>query len=88
MKDVETTITAALKNDSESNFSISDEALFKRATTTVNNQQATKDLLALGMASIWIVFVSLFMKILKPIFTQVTIAPKTISTHITNNENK
>ena len=71
MKDLENNIAKVLANDSENAFTTTDDELFKRATATANNQQATKDLFALGMASIWIVFISIFMKILNPIFTQV-----------------
>jgi len=51
------------------------------SSITANNQQGSKDLVALGMASIWIVFVSIFMKILKPIFKKVATKPTTINTY-------
>ena len=90
MKDIENNdiaknITAELKGDPELFFSTSDDDFFKRATKTANNQQGTKDLLALGMASIWVVFISIFMKILKPIFKQMAASPKTINTNTTRN---
>lgn len=86
MNDIEKNITKALQNDPEVRFSTSDNELFKRASTTANNQQGTKDFLALGMASIWVVFVSIFMKILKPIFKKMAKNPITINT--TMNESK
>ncbi|KGJ87028.1 hypothetical protein [Colwellia psychrerythraea] len=76
MKDIEKDIAAELKSGSELAFATSDDDLFRRATKTVNNQQGTKDLLALGMASLWVVFMSIFMKILKPIFKQMARKPK------------
>lgn len=88
MKDIEKNIAEELKNSSELAFSTSDDELFKRATVTANNQQGTKDLLALGMASIWVVFVSIFMKILKPIFKQMANNSEKKSTTTTNNGNK
>ena len=75
MQNIEKNIAEELKDDSEFSFRASDNELFKRATTTANNQQGTKDLVALGMASIWVVFVSVFMKILKPIFKQMATKP-------------
>ena len=71
MKDIEKKITQELATEPEFILNTPDDELFKRATTTANNQQGTKDLVALGMASIWVVFISIFMKILKPVFTQV-----------------
>jgi hypothetical protein len=88
MKNFEKNIAKELKSDSELVFSTSDNELFKRASITANNQQGTKDFFALGMASIWVVFVSLFMKILKPIFNKMATNPKTTSTNATLNENK
>ncbi len=85
MKDIEKNIAAELKNDPELTFSTSDDDLFKRATTTANNQRGTKDLLALGMASLWVVFISIFMKILKPIFKQMAAKPKKIKTNSATN---
>mgnify|MGYP003385364404 CR=1 FL=1 len=86
MNNIEKNITDAFQSDPEVVFSTSDNELFKRASTTANNQQGTKDFLALGMASIWIVFVSIFMKILKPIFKKMATNPITTST--TTNESK
>ena len=88
MNDIEKNIAKELRSDSELAFSTSDNELFKRASTTVNNQQGTKDLVALGMASIWIVFVSIFMKILKPIFKQMATNTIITSINATNNESK
>ena len=85
MKNIENDITKELKGDPDLAFSTSDDELFKRATKTVNNQQGTKDLVALGLASIWIVFVSIFMKILKPIFKKMADKPKRINSNTTNN---
>jgi hypothetical protein len=87
MKDIEKNIAAELKTDPELVFSTSDSELFKRASTTANNQQGTKDLFALGMASIWIVFVSIFMKILKPVFKRMANNPTT-RINTTTNESK
>ena len=90
---LEKNIAEELQNDPELAFSTSDDELFKRATKTVRNQQGAKDLVALGMASIWVVFVSIFMKILKPIFKQMAVNSKlknadTQSANTTNNGNK
>lgn len=85
MKDIEKNIAAELKNGPELAFSTADDDLFKRATTTANNQQGTKDLLALGMASLWVVFISIFMNILKPIFKQMAAKPQKISTNAATN---
>lgn len=81
MKNIEKNITEELKSDTELVFSTSDEEFFKRATTTANNQQGTKDLVALGLASIWVVFVSIFIKILKPVFKQMATNSNTTSTN-------
>ena len=88
MKNLEKNIAKELKSDPELVFSTSDNELFKRASITANNQQGTKDLVALGLASIWVVFVSIFMKILKPIFKKMETNPKTTCTNATLNENK
>jgi hypothetical protein len=88
MKNLEKNIAKELKSDPELVFSTSDNELFKRASITANNQQGTKDLVALGLASIWVVFVSIFMKILKPIFNKIATNPKTTGTNATLNENK
>ncbi|MBO1256203.1 hypothetical protein J3L16_10955 [Alteromonas sp. 5E99-2] len=77
MNKLEKDITEQLENDTDFEFSISDGELFKRASKTANNQQGVKDLAALGMASIWVVFASLFMQILQPIFKQMAKTPKT-----------
>lgn len=86
MKNIEKIITKELQTDTEFAFSTSDDDLFKRAAAVKNNQQGTKDLVALGMASIWIVFVSILMKILKPIFQQMASSPENIRTNTNNNE--
>jgi hypothetical protein len=90
MKNIEKNITQELKNEPELVFNTSDDELFKRAAITTNKQQGKKDLLALGLASIWVVFVSIFMKILKPLFKQMAtkseIKASTIDT--TNTTNK
>ncbi|PKG86215.1 hypothetical protein CXF85_00410 [Colwellia sp. 75C3] len=92
MNDIEKNIAAELKSEPELAFSTSDDDLFKRATATGNNRQGSKDLLALGMASLWVVFISIFMKILKPIFKQMAAkAPKistNTATNTTNNRSK
>jgi len=92
MKNIENNIAAELKSDPEVVFNTSDEDFFKRATTAANNQQGTKDLLALGMASIWVVFISIFMNILKPIFKQMAVKPnkksKNIATNTINSRSK
>jgi len=75
MKDIEKNIAVALNKGSESDFTTSDAELFKRATTAANNQQGTKDLLALGVASLWVVFISIFIKILKPLFKKMATKP-------------
>lgn len=68
MKSIEQSLIEELDCDDDITFTTTDEELFKRAVTTANVQQGSKDLIALGMASIWVVFASIFMKILKPIF--------------------
>lgn len=88
MKDIENDITKELMSEPEVPFSTSDDELFNRATKTANNQQGTKDLVALGMASIWVVFVSIFIKILKPIFKKMGTNPIKTSANINNNGSK
>ena len=68
MKEIENIIIDGVTDDSDYHFNTSDDEIFKRAVKTANVQQGSKDMLALGMASIWVVFVSIFMKILKPVF--------------------
>ena len=68
MKSIEQSLIEELDRDDDITFTTTDEELFKRAVTTANVQQGSKDLISLGMASIWVVFASIFMKILKPIF--------------------
>ena len=68
MKNIEESIAEELGEGSDITFNMSDDELFKRAVKTANVQQGSKDLIALGMASIWVVFISIFMKILKPVF--------------------
>ena len=87
MKDIEKNITAELKSEPELVFTTSDDELFKRASITASNQQGTKDLVALGMASIWIVFVSILMKILQPIFKKIVTTPMSTNINITTNTN-
>ena len=83
-KDIEKNIAAQLSSEDEVAFKVSDDELVKRATVSANNQQGTKDLVALGMASIWVVFISIFMNILKPVFKQMEVNKK-MSTHSKNN---
>jgi hypothetical protein len=66
MNNLEKNLTEGLEREDEVAFVTSDEELFKRAVSTVNVQQGSKDLITLGMASIWVVFVSIFMNLLKP----------------------
>jgi len=73
MKSIEQSLVEELANDHDVVFATSDEELFKRAETTINVQQGSKDFVALGMASIWVVFASIFMKVLKPIFDNMAI---------------
>jgi|GEM_PF-1442047 len=87
MKDIEDDIKKELINEPELAFTTSDDELFKRATKTANNQQGTKDLVALGMASIWVVFVSIFMKILKPIFKRMANKPTATKPATSTNDN-
>lgn len=68
MKEIENIIIDGVTDDSDYDYNTSDDELFKRAVKTANVQQGSKDMLALGMASIWVVFISIFMKILKPVF--------------------
>ena len=68
MNKIEQSLTAALERDDEVAFVKTDEELFKRAVSSASAEQGSKDLIALGMASIWVVFASIFMKILKPVF--------------------
>jgi hypothetical protein len=76
MKDIEKSLAKELSCDADVAFSTSDDQL------------GTKDLVALGLASLWVVFISLFMKVLKPIFKQMAPCPKITSNSITNNENR
>ena len=66
MNNIEQSLTEGLEHEDEVAFVTSDEELFKRAVSTVNVQQGSKDLITLGMASIWVVFASIFMSLLKP----------------------
>jgi len=68
MNSIEQSLAEALERDEEVAFAKTDDELFKRAVSTASVQQGSKDLIALGMASIWVVFASIFMKILKPVF--------------------
>ena len=68
MNNIEQNLKDQFEQDDDIAFETPDEELFKRAVTTANVQQCSKDLIALGMASIWVVFASIFMKILKPVF--------------------
>ena len=88
MKNIEQNISVALKNDPELVFSTSDDELFKRATIAANNQQGTKDLLALGMASLWVVFISLFMNILKPVVKKMAVKPQPVSANTNTTDNR
>jgi hypothetical protein len=88
MKDIEKSLAEQLSHDNELTFRTSDDEFFKHAAITANNRQGTKDLVALGLASIWVVFISLFIKILKPVFKQMATTSKTTSTNTTNNERK
>ncbi len=85
MNKLEKDIAQQLESDTDFEFSIPDSELFKRASKTANNQQGVKDLAALGMASIWVVFASLFMQILQPIFKQMAKTSK-IKTNSTLTE--
>ena len=66
MKSIEQSLIEELDRDDDITFTTTDEELFKRAVTTANVQQGSKDLIALGMASIWVVFAGLFINVLKP----------------------
>lgn len=68
MNNIEQSLAEVLERDEEIAFVTTDEELFKRAVSTAIIRQGGKDLIALGMASIWVVFASIFMKILKPVF--------------------
>ena len=68
MKSIDEILFEELENNNNVVFSASDEELVQRAVSSANVQHGSKDLIALGMASIWVVFASLFMKILTPIF--------------------
>ncbi|MGB2740173.1 MAG: hypothetical protein WBC60_06400 [Cognaticolwellia sp.] len=68
MNSIEQSLAEVLERDDEVAFATTDDELFKRAVSTASVQQGSKDLIALGMASIWVVFASIFMKILKPVF--------------------
>ena len=85
-KDIEKNIAAQLSSEDEVAFKVSDDELVKRATVSANNQQGTKDLVALGMASIWVVFISIFMRLLTPIFKRTKAKKTNINT--SNNESK
>tara|TARA_R110000744_G_scaffold141484_1_gene252893 strand:+ start:2452 stop:2724 length:273 start_codon:yes stop_codon:yes gene_type:complete len=71
--DIEQSLVAELEGEDEVAFITSDEELFKRAEITANVQQGSKDLISLGMASIWVVFAGLFINILKPTFKNMAI---------------
>ncbi|MFT5757270.1 MAG: hypothetical protein ACI9LM_001999 [Alteromonadaceae bacterium] len=71
MQDIENMLKNELTDKSEENFTTSDDELIHRAIKTANNQQGGKDIVALGMASLWVVFVSIFIRLLKPFITTV-----------------
>lgn len=66
MNNIERDLTKALQREDDIAFVMSDEELFKRAEITANVKQGSKDLISLGMASIWVVFAGLFINVLKP----------------------
>ncbi|AWB58180.1 hypothetical protein [Colwellia sp. Arc7-D] len=66
MNNIEQNLTEALQCEDDISFVTSDEELFKRAESSANVQQGSKDLISLGMASIWVVFAGLFINVLKP----------------------
>ena len=66
MNNIEKNLTQALQREDDIAFAMSDEELFKRAEVTANVKQGSKDLISLGMASIWVVFAGLFINVLKP----------------------
>jgi len=68
MNIIEQSLVEELEREDEVAFITSDEELFKRAEITANVQQGSKDLISLGMASIWVVFAGLFVNVLKPTF--------------------
>ncbi len=68
MSNLEQSLIDELKREDDIAFKASDEDLVKRAVTSANVNQGSKDLIMLGMASIWVVFASIFMKILQPVF--------------------
>ena len=80
MHNIEQSLAQELDREEDVAFVKSDEELFKRAVTSVNMQQGSKDLVTLGMASIWVVFASIFMKILKPLFSNM--ANKTLNSRM------
>ncbi|XQW84620.1 hypothetical protein ACOYR1_15995 [Thalassotalea piscium] len=88
MQEIEKNIAKELTSEPEIEFARTDDELFKRANSAVNNQQGTKDLLALGMASIWVVFISIFTKILAPVFKQTSKKVNKTKLNATNNGNK
>ncbi|MBO9489557.1 hypothetical protein J7384_04190 [Endozoicomonas sp. G2_1] len=68
MQDLEQRLRKGLQAEPEQNFERSDEQLIQRAVTTVSVEQGGKDFISLGLASIWVVFASIFMNLLKPVF--------------------
>ena len=80
MKSIEKSLSEGFESKDDVVFNTSDEELINRAVKTVNVQNGSKDLLTLGMASIWVVFASIFTKILTPIFKNMA--------HSNNNERK
>lgn len=66
MNKIEQSLAEVLKVEDDVTFVTSDEELFKRAESTANVQQGSKDLISLGMAAIWVAFAGIFSNILKP----------------------
>ena len=68
-KDTESLIQELSSNKDENiNTFSTDQELVNRAIATANNQQAGKDLAVLGIASIWVVLMSMFTHLAKPLF--------------------
>lgn len=69
MKDIEAQLAKSFQ-DEDTSFQTSDQDLINNAVKSANVKQGSKDLVVLGMASIWVVFVNIFLKIFSSVNKQ------------------
>lgn len=67
MDSFEKSLKQHLSSKPSKKVSKANQQLLQQALQSANHHQATKDVAALGFASLWVVLASLFTSILKPI---------------------